>query len=236
MREIHDLRPGEKMLILGQNGSGKSVLAQAITRSWSWGSVVVLDPKGDDPAASLPNAAELRHARDVIAHLPGRVVWRPDLEEKSTYQPGDNRHWRPLWNRLEDVSRKILADVARYRQPTLLVVHELREVCTEHQIGHAFRELITAGRSRGVTLILITQRPQHVALEARDEAQHVAVFSLTGRAAREEAASLLGDPERPDLVEIARRRALPLDHTWWYRGPDHRLRYHTPVRLTGRTG
>ena len=46
-------------------------------------------------------------------------------------------------------------------------------------------------------------------------------FTLTGRAAREEAADLLDDPDQPELTALVRQRSLPLDYRWLYRGPDY---------------
>lgn len=226
-----DLRPGQKMLILGMNGSGKSVFAQAVARAWALGPVVIVDTKGDDPAALVPNVTICASADEVCRRLPGRVVWRPGPEEKRARRPGDPHSLRPLWCRFEQVCSKLYEQAQATRRPTLVVVHELREFCTEQQIGPAFRELITAGRSLGITLVLVSQRPQRVAVEARSEAQHVVCFTLTGRAAREEAADLLDDPDQPELTALVRQRSLPLDYRWLYRGPDYVLRLHDPVRM-----
>jgi hypothetical protein len=231
MGDVHELVPGQKVLILGMNGSGKSVIAQGIAASWALGPVVIVDTKGDDPAALIPNCAVCYSADDVVRHLPGRVVWRPSLDEKSRHRAGDDRRLRPLWCRFEQVCRKLWELARAERRPTLVVVHELRELCTEQRIGPMFRELITAGRTAGITLVLVTQRPQRVALEARSEAQHVIVLTLTDPSAREEAAALLADPNQPELVAMIRQRSLPLDFRWWYRGPDFRLALHDPVRM-----
>lgn len=228
---MHHLRAGEKMLILGMNGSGKSEIAKSIARSWVIGPLVVVDTKGKDPAALVPNATVCYTAAEVVRHLPGRVVYRPTLAEKTRWQPGDDHRYRPLWCRFEAIAAKLLQYARESGRPVLIVVHELRELCTEQTIGPIFRECITAGRSDGVTLVLLTQRPQRVALEARSEAQHVICLTLTDQAARDEAAALLSDPDQPELVAIARQRSLPLNFTWWYRGPDFRLALHAPIAL-----
>ena len=69
-----ELDAGHKILVVGQNGSGKSVLVTWIARSFD--RVVVYDPK-DDPAAELPGAAVVRTAREAVRHLPGKVLYRP---------------------------------------------------------------------------------------------------------------------------------------------------------------
>jgi len=232
MPDVHELKPGEKVLILGMNGSGKSVIARSIAASWAIGPVVVVDTKGDDPAAVVPNSTICYTAEDAIRHLPGRVIYRPSMDEKRRHQPGDDRRLRPLWCRFEVIAGKLWEMAGATGRPSLVVVHELRELCTEQAIGPNFRELITAGRSKGITLVLVTQRPQRVALEARSEAQHVICLTLTDPAARNEAAALLADPDQPEMVDAIRQRSLPLDYRWWYRGPDFALRLHDPIRMT----
>lgn len=221
------VRAGQKVLVLGMNGSGKSWWAHDIAASWT-GSIVVLDTKGDDAAALVPNCTIVHTAEEAVKRIPGHVVYRPSLAEKSGPSVGGLQR---LWARWELVCRKVWSTAAADRRPTLVVVHELAEVCSAHKIGPAFRELITAGRSYGITLVLVTQRPQHTAVVARSEAQHVVAFALPDHYAREEAARLLSDPERPEYVALIRQRSLPLDHRWWYRGPDFRLRLHEPIAL-----
>jgi hypothetical protein len=226
---VHSIEPGYKVLILGMNGSGKSVLAQSLARGWALGPLVVIDPKGNDPAAIIANATICYTAEDVVRHLPGRIVYRPSMADKTVFRPGDDRRLRPLWCRVETIATRLWALARATGRPSMVVVHELRELCTEQSIGPMFRELITAGRGYGITLVLLTQRPQRVALEARSEAQVVICFTLTDPAARAEAAALLADPSQPELVALIRSQSLPLDFTWWYRGPDFRLSLHYPI-------
>ena len=214
------------MLILGQNGSGKSVIASRVGASWAAGPVVVFDPKGDDAEAVLPNMGIARRAEDAVRHLPGRVLYRPglaDYERRGGRLPG-------IWASWELVCRRVYAGAQRGERPALVIVHELATLSTSQGIGPAFAQLIREGRSLGITLILVTQRPQGTSLLARSEAQHVVCMTLADQAARDVAAELLSDIERPEMAALVRSRPLPLDHTWWYRGPDFRLRLHAPVR------
>ncbi len=225
------VEPGHKWLILGINRSGKSVLARQLALSWGAGSVVIVDTKGED-VALVPNARLAYWSQDVVRNLPGRNVWRPAPGERTARKPGDNPRLPPLWNRFEEIAAKLLTNSRGAAPgPSLVVVHELRELCTEQKIGPQFRELITAGAGLGISLVLVTQRPQRVAVEARSEAQHVVLFTLASASARAEAADLLDDPSRPDLARLVRKYALPLDHTWLHRGPDWRVTRHLPVAV-----
>lgn len=223
------IRPGEKVLILGQNRSGKSVWATSIARSWANGSVLIVDPKGDDPEVVIPNASIAFTAADAVRQLPGRVVYRPTIAEHATRRPGDPATRPPLWSRLDEVCRRLYDLATRGHGPTLVVIHEFADFCTATSSGPALAQLIRAGGSKGITLILVTQRPQGTLVLARSEAQHVVVFTLTDQAARDVAADLLADVDDPQLAALVRARPLPLDRRWWYRGPDFRLRLHDPL-------
>lgn len=227
-----EIRPGDKVLVLGQNGSGKSVWATSIARSWAQGSVVIFDPKGDDAEAVIPNLATAYRAADVVRHLPGRVLYRPTLAEYSR-RPGDPSNRPAIWSRWDEIMRKLYELARRGQRPALVIVHELATLSTATAIGPAFGQAIREGRSKGITLILITQRPQGTSMLARSEAQHVVVYTLTDQAARDVAAELVADVDDPELAEFVRRRALPLDHRWWYRGRDLHLRLHDPLPYPG---
>lgn len=223
------IKPGDKVLIFGQNRSGKSVIATAIARSWANGSIVVFDPKGDDGEVLIPNIALTDTADDVIRRLPGRVLYRPSLAEYETRRPGDPTGIPPIWARWERISRKLYELARQGHRPALVVVHELATICSSHAIGHAWAQLIREGGSKGITLVMVTQRPQGTSVLARSEAQHVIAMTLTDQAARDVAAELLSDVDHPELADQIRLRPLPLDHRWWYRGPDFRLALHDPL-------
>lgn len=217
---------------MGQNGSGKSVLVSAIARAWERGSIVVYDPK-DDPEALIPNAAIVRTARDAVRALPGRLIYRPTLAEFTDHRPGDPRGGPPIWARFDEIMRKLLT-LARAGGPaSLVVIHELADLSASWGQGPALGEVIRKGRSLRITLAMVTQRPQGTVPIARSEAQHVVAFTLTDAAARLVASELLADIERPEIAAAIRLRPLPLDHRWWYRGPDFRLRLHSPLPYQG---
>ena len=205
-----ELRPGDKLLIAGQNGSGKSVLASQIARRFD--RVLVYDPK-DDPAAEVPGAAVARTAREAARALPGRVLYRPAGAELAA-----------ISERWDDLCRKVLEDARRGAGATAIVIHELGDLGTQYRVGPAFSEAVRKGRSLGISMVIVTQRPQGIPVIVRSEAQHVACFTLVDPADRELMAGLMGSRAVAD-------RPLPLDFTWWYRGPDLRLRLCSPVAV-----
>lgn len=205
---------GAKFLIVGQNGSGKSVLATSIARGFD--RVVVYDPK-EDENAELPGAAIVSTARDVVRALPGRVIYRPTASELADIVVN--------WER---IARKVADDARAGRGATAVVVHELADLCTAYAIGPAWRWVVAAGRRYGITVVMDTQRPQGIPVLCRSEAQHVACFTLLSGADRALMEELMSGQGQSGPVA---RAPLPLDFTWWYRGPDLQLRLCQPVRV-----
>jgi energy-coupling factor transporter ATP-binding protein EcfA2 len=207
--------PGQKWLIVGQNGSGKTVLASSLGRAMQGGypSLVVYDPK-NDPGAWLPNLAELHTARDVARALPGHVLYRPDRADMAAIE----LRWDQICERLLILARAGAGGAG-------LVVHEGADLATADRIGPGWAEVIRQGRSLHLSPIVATQRPLGIPVLYRSEAQHVAAFTLVSPADRAEMAAIMGPAVRP--------APLPLDFTWWYRGPDLRLRRMAPIAWTG---
>jgi energy-coupling factor transporter ATP-binding protein EcfA2 len=199
------LLPGQKVAIAGQNGCGKSVLATHLARSMD--RVLVYDPKWD-PSADMPNAAVVTTAKEAIAALPGRVIYRPDPVESGQ-----------IVDRFDEIVRKIIRGGGRHG----IVVHELGNLGTAFAMGDWHRAAITQGRSLQITMVELTQRPRHIPIVALSEAQHLVCFTLLNPDDRDVMAGYMGQALRPS--------ALPLDFSWWYRGPDLRLRLHSPLSL-----
>ena len=209
------LRPGDKFLIAGQNGSGKSVLGTAVGRglAGSYPSLVVYDPK-DDPEALLPNMAIVTSADDAIRALPGHVLYRPSSVDMADVVA----NWDRICAKIIDLSKRGAGGAG-------FVVHELGDLGTSFAMGPAFAEVYRKGRSLAITVVGVTQRPVGIPVLVRSESQHVACFTLVDDSDRDTMARLMGPAIRP--------RPLPLDHTFWYRGPDLRLRRCAPVGWTG---
>jgi energy-coupling factor transporter ATP-binding protein EcfA2 len=204
---VSDIRllAGQKMTIAGQNGSGKSVFASAMARSMD--RVLVYDPKWD-PEAKLPNCTVVTTARDAIRALPGRVLYRPDPVEGGQ-----------IVDRFDEICRKIIQMGGHHG----IVVHELTNLGTAFNIGPWHRACITQGRSLQISMVEVTQRPRNIPIVVLSEAQHLVCFTLLNPDDRDVMAGYMGQAIRP--------APLPLDFRWWYRGPDLRLRLHSPLSL-----
>ncbi len=199
------LQVGHKLTIAGQNGSGKSVLATAVANAMD--RVLVYDPKWD-PSAEIRNATVCTTAREVLKALPGRILYRPDPVESGQ-----------IVDRFDEICRKIVQLGGHHG----IVVHELGNLGTESQIGTYHKFVITNGRSLEIQVVEVTQRPRRIPVIALSEAQHLACFTLLNPDDRDLLAGYMGQAIRP--------QPLPLNFTWWYRGPDLRLRLHSPLSL-----
>ena len=173
--------PGEHVLIVGQNQSGKSTLARALTAGYR--NQVVIDPKHEETLA-----------RSVTVYSPGefartypqrstRVVFRPDAG----------------LDRGEDVGQ-VMARVERYGS-TAVVVHEAMFYATAGWILPPYRRLEVAGAGRGISVWSLSQRPITLHNVLLSEAKHVLVFDLTLEPDRRKIAGITGPGalERPGV-------------------------------------
>lgn len=148
--------------------------------------MLVLDPKLD-PGAELPNAHIAIGVADALAHLPGRVVYRPTPAELDT-----------LPETFDRLVRKIMVAGGGCG----IVLHEVADVAP----GRAARWLRVAlmqGAGLSVSVVACTQRPRHIDRLVLSEARHVFLFTLTDPDDRERAAALMGRrgaelPNTPD--------------------------------------
>lgn len=200
-----DFQPSHRMFIAGTNGSGKSVLATDIANRWD--RVLILDPK-NDPGAIIPNAAVCYGFKAAKAALPGRVIYRP--------LPNENARLADLFDELCKIVFRATAHG--------IVIHELGDLGrTDQDLGTWTATCFKQGRSLRIPMIACTQRPVNVPIMAKSEALHVACFSLMDGGDRREMAAYMGAPVAP--------ASLPLDHSFWYRGPDLALVRVAPLPL-----
>jgi hypothetical protein len=200
-----EVNAGEKFFIAGQTRSGKSVLATHLASRFD--RVVVFDPKWGDPAATLPNATVVHSAREAVKRIPGRVIYQPDAADGARIQAAWDEICARVWF---GASGGIC-----------VVVHELPFLATPWSIGPHFAQLITAGGLFGITVILVSQRPSGIPVMARSESVHWACFTLLTPDDRNTMADVMGEP--------VRGRPLPMDHSFWYRSPNGRLRLCEPI-------
>lgn len=200
-----DVLPGHGLVIAGQNGAGKSVLATAIANRWD--RVLIYDPKLD-PEALIPNAAICYGVKAALAALPGRVVYRPRADEIHR-----------IAGLFDQLVRRVMQLTAH-----AIVIHELGDLAaSDRELAPWMSAVMRQRRSLRIPMILVTQRPVNIPRLALSESQHAIAFHLVDRQDRARMAEIMG----PQIVDSP----VPNDHSFWYRGPDLVLAHVAPLPL-----
>lgn len=204
---------GDRVLIVGQNKSGKSTLANYFARGWGPSArMLAFDPRLD-PDMELPNMAVAYGVKAALRAMPGRVLYRPTPAEFDRLPQAFDQLIRKLW--LGGAGAGVL-------------VHETMMVAPSTGSQRFLRTVITQGRKLGATssvpMIFATQRPVHIDPFIRTEATHVCLFTLHDRDDLRVMAGLMGVP--------ASELAPPAEpHSFYYRGPSGGVRLIPPLNL-----
>ena len=158
--------PGQRLLIAGRTGSGKSHFARWVARQMPGG--IILDPKADDLWLGLPEA------RIVTSY-----TVPPELGE-----PGSGMRWailRPAPEDLDEAAQRYdgtLAQIVSGWRNMTVVADELYTLHVSGRPGPGLVALLTRGRSLGLSAILATQRPAWISRFCLSEADALAGFAL----------------------------------------------------------
>lgn len=174
-------RDGKRMGILGKSGSGKTFFAQRCIRENN--RLVILDPKhsGSWKAYAKDNniyvANGLADLVDVISdNRDGtfRILYCPNPETRFLELHG-------ISEVLERLQRKYM-NMEADDKVTLLIdeLHMLNPLHDNYKNGNGFLRLVTMGREYGINIIGITQRPQNISMDFRDNVDRVCGFKVAG--------------------------------------------------------
>jgi DNA helicase HerA-like ATPase len=165
------IRRGDRVTIFGKTGSGKSVLARAIIRSYS--RAILADPKG---RATVDDWPIVYGSSAFVAAWPAtpRIVVRLGPGE-------DRRKWLDA----------IAWHVYRHGE-TAFVLDETIGVVDANRGSAGLDALLSQGRELGITGVVCTQRPSRIPPAIISEADHLFVFRLNRREDRETVADTIG--------------------------------------------
>ena len=190
--------PGQIVFVAGKKGTGKSRLAATyLSRAW-YPDVVCLDTKGDEGWAEARatwasgRVPLYNRLADLRNYTGGRVIYRPNRHELNGAHYDAFYEWAYAW-----AGR----NVRTWRTPWGDVKHSLviwtDELYAVVQAGEVtgFNACLTRGRSRGLGMWNLCQRPMLIPNFAISESDHRFVFRLNMPQDRKKLADAMGVPE-----------------------------------------
>ncbi len=159
----------ERLLFLGSNGSGKSVLARQMLAA-GYHRVRAVDLKGDFNL--LQDHRVVREPGDWRGFRARHVVYRPKA-------PYDSGAWldQVLLGWYRDAQRTFDSKRKVQRNPTVIYIDETLALAHSRRT-EALARIAVAGRALGLGLWCSSQRPVWIPVEARSEAHRIYAFYL----------------------------------------------------------
>lgn len=186
---------GERALIVGATGSGKSAFARYVLEHVETSPIIIYDTKIEDKFISLPGS--------II------VTGKSDLNEALDNESIDYIIYRPPIDIVNDpmaLDELLMEHYNEYHE-TVAYIDEIFQFHKGSRHGPGLMSLLTRGRSRGISTIMSSQRPSFLSRFCVTESQHFYVFRLIDYKDKQR----LGDVI-PDFSE----RDDPEDFGFWY--------------------
>lgn len=172
------------LLVVGRKGSGKSVFAREVFRTWPYIDKFVIDPTGDaDPGTDIGTVT--------LRKLP-RELPEPARRGEFTVTRWIANPSSPTYR--EDLDRAVgLALYPKHRR-VLLWVDEAAEVFPAGRTGPSGRTLLAQSRHWYASVIMCTPRPINIDPLCLSQADRVVIYDLPHPRDRERVAAGIGIP------------------------------------------
>lgn len=203
--------PGERALIAGQTGSGKTAFAVWLLRRIKNSPIIIYDTKEEPKFNSLPYNSVATNSDEVDKQIQSGesdyIIFRPPV------------HFSAYPDKLDAL---LTMHYHNYRGIPAYI-DEVYQFHNHGISGPGLQGLLTRGRSRGITLIMSTQRPVFLSNFAITESQRFYLFSLRYKPDRKKIEQIV--PNFSDLP-------LPKKHGFFfYRQEDDKAVQYAPIKL-----
>lgn len=172
----------ERILIVGRTGSGKTVFALFVLSQMDFHLMpwVIIDFKGDENLNSIVGAKYVSISNSPPTE-PGIYILRPNINQKAEVE---NYLWQ-IWE---------MGGVG-------LFIDEAYMLGQGASFSAAFRAILTQGRSKGIGVIINSQRPVWLDNFAISESNKIAMFHLNSLNDRKKMAETIGGKGNVDVHE-----------------------------------
>lgn len=215
IRADHLPKTGERAVLCGPTGSGKTKLAIFLVERIPTGPLIVYNTKPDKSLRSLPKAVVCRTLEEV----------HTAIKRDKQFDDCDYIIFEPHYTVVSDPDNLDL--LLEYhlehfiRLP--LYIDELYHFCKNGRGGQGLIGIITRGRAFGTTMLMATQRPAFIPLFALTESQRIYSFNLAHLDDKKRLGNMI-----PDFAKYPR---LPKFAFWYYRVGEDRAEPILPIAL-----
>ena len=173
---MSEIKQGEHVFIAGRTGCGKSELAQIYLSGKE--NVICLDTKGTENWLRIPDVAIFERLEDLMNFGIGKAIYRPRWEELNAEYYNSFFEW------------------IYKRGNTDVWVDEITSICPNaNTIPDFYKGCLTRGRTLGISIWSLTQRPKDIPLVVMSEAKHFYIFDLNMESDRKRIMEIVSAPE-----------------------------------------
>lgn len=203
------IKPSEHVLVVGANGTGKTVLAKAYLAGYK--NVAVLDSKGTFQFEPF----QLRD-KDYIIVTDINMLYTNTKYNKIVYRPDIYQNNQEYYERFFEWAYK--------RGNTIVLIDEAMHICDSMKIGFWYKSILTRGRELMVAAWSCTQRPVGVSNFLLTESKHWFIFRLNA------------PDDRQKLYKASGNQTFltsPHNHDFLYRNADNEGVIKSKLNLRG---